>query len=372
VTAGGLPDVLIVGGGAIGCAMARRAALAGLRVRLLERATPGAEASSAAAGMLSPLAEAPAPGPFLDLLLAARAAYPAFAVALRDETGIDVGYDSTGTLYLSLREEDDAELEHRLAWQSRAGLGVERLTAEEARTLEPALSPAVRFALRFPGDHQVDSRLLSRALWLAAKCAGADITLRAEVVELLTHRGRAAGVRLGDGTRIAAGSFVIAGGSWSGALRGLPRALPVEPVHGQLLALEPASPLLRHVVDSPRGYLVPRASGRIVVGATSERIGHRKAVTAAGIQTLLNAAIESVPALGATHIAETWSGLRPGTPDGLPILGRDPDFHNLLYATGHYRNGILLTPLTADALLALILHEKPALDLSPYSISRFA
>jgi glycine oxidase len=372
VSGSGLPDVLIVGGGAIGCAIARRAALAGLRVRLLERATPGAEASSAAAGMLSPLAEAPGPGPFLDLLLAARAEYPAFAAALREETAIDVGYDTTGTLYLSLREEDDAELEHRHAWQSGAGLAVERLTAHEARALEPAISPAVRCALRFPGDHQVDSRQLSRALWLAARCAGAEVELGVEAVELLTKQGRATGVRAADGTRIAAGAIVIAGGSWSGGLRGLPRPLPVEPVHGQLLALQPDPPLLRHVVDTPRGYLVPRASGRIVVGATSERVGHHKAVTSGGVRRLLNAAVEAVPALDASALAETWSGLRPGTPDGLPILGRDPDFHNLLYATGHYRNGILLTPLTAEVITSVLLRQNPAVDLAPYSLSRFS
>ncbi|HKP75711.1 MAG TPA: FAD-dependent oxidoreductase, partial [Longimicrobiaceae bacterium] len=179
-------------------------------------------------------------------------------------------------------------------------------------------------------------------------------------------------VELADGTRVAAGAIVIAGGSWSGGLRGLPRPLPVEPVHGELLALEPGPPLLRHVVDTPRGYLVPRASGRIVVGATSERVGHRKAVTGAGTQRLLAAALEAIPTLGDAVLAETWSGLRPGTPDGFPVLGRDPVFHNLLYATGHYRNGILLMPLTADAVTALLLAELPPVDLAPYSIARFS
>ena len=371
MSGGGIPDVAIVGGGAIGCAIARRAALAGLRVRVLERATPGAEASSAAAGMLSPLAEAHGPGPFLDLLLASRALYPAFAAALRDETGADVGYDDAGTLYLSLREEDDAELEHRHGWQSEAKLCVERLTAGEAREMEPALSPAVRFALRFPGDHQVDSRALSAALWKAAERAGAEVRLGAEAAALLRDGGRAAGVALADGTRVAAGAVVIAGGSWAGRIEGLPRALPVEPVHGQLLALHPHPPLLRHVVDSPRGYLVPRASGRVVAGATAERVGYHKAVTAAGLHRLLSAAIEAAPGLAAAPVAETWSGLRPGTPDGLPILGADPDFPNLLYATGHFRNGILLTPLTADLVVSLLLGDTPSMDLAAYSITRF-
>jgi glycine oxidase len=365
-------DVVVVGGGAIGLAVARRAALGGRSVVVLERGTPGMEASWAAAGMLSPLAEANGPGPFLDLLLAARRTYPAFAAALREETGQDVGYGDAGTLFLSLRGEDDAELEERFAWQSAAGLCVQTLTAEDARKVEPAINPAVRFALRFPGDHQVDSRALGAALWTAAARAGADVRRGAQAVRVLRDGGRASGVALADGTRVDADAVVIAGGSWAGRIGGLPRALPIEPVHGQLLAVETAPPLFRHVVDSPRCYLVPRASGRVIAGATSERVGWRKAVTPAGVRRLLDGAVEIAPALDHVPLVETWSGLRPGTPDGLPVLGADPDVPNLLYATGHFRNGILLTPLTGDAVGALLLGEPPAVDLAPYSIARFA
>ncbi|HET7233106.1 MAG TPA: glycine oxidase ThiO [Longimicrobium sp.] len=365
------PGVVVIGGGVIGCAIARRVARGGLSVVVLERGTCGAEASHAAAGMLSPLAEADEPGPWIDLLLSARELYPEFAAALREESGIDVGYHDAGTLYLSLREEDDAELEHRWAWQRAAGMGVERLTAGETREMEPAVSPAVRFSLRFPGDHQVDNRALGRALAIAAERAGAQVRTGAEAVAVLRDGGRATGVELADGTRIHAGAAVIAGGSWAGRLRGLPRPLPVEPVHGQLLAMETAPPLFRHVVDSPRCYLVPRADGRVIAGATTERIGYRKAVTPWGVRRLLEGAVEIAPALDHAPLVETWSGLRPGTPDGLPIVGADPDVPNLLYATGHFRNGILLTPLTGEAIGALLLGEAPAWDLGAYGIERF-
>lgn len=364
-------DVVVVGGGVIGCAVARRVARHGSSVVVVERGRPGDEASFAAAGMLSPLAEAEAPGPFLDLLLRARAGFPAFADALREETGTDVGYRGDGTLYLALREEDEPELAHRFAWQSAAGLAVERLSAEEARRLEPALSPAVRSALRFPDDHQVENRSLAPALWAAAAGAGAEFRLGSEVVRIVRDGNRVAGVELADGVRISAGSIILAGGSWAGRLAGLPRPLPVHPVHGQLLALESVPPLFRHVVDSPRCYLVPRSDGRVIVGATAECIGFRKAVTPGGLRRLIDGALEVAPALEHAPVAETWAGLRPGTPDGLPILGADPDVAGLFYATGHFRNGILLAPLTGDIVGDLALGRPPEADLAPFGIGRF-
>lgn len=364
-------DVVVVGGGVIGCAVARRAALAGRSVVVVERGTPGMEASWAAAGMLSPLAEASGPGPMLDLLLAAREAYPAFLAALREETGIDCGYSDAGTLFLALRDGDVPELEARFAWQRAAGLPVERLSAAEAREAEPAVSPAVRMALRFPGDHQVDNRVLASALWSAARSAGAEFRLGASAVRLLVDGGRAAGVALADGSRISAGAVVLAGGAWAGRLEGLPRPLPVEPVHGQLVALESVPPLFRHVVDSPRGYLVPRASGRVIVGATVERVGERKAVTPRGLLRLLAAAVEAAPALEDAAVADVWSGLRPGTPDGLPILGPDPDVEGLVYAAGHFRNGILLAPLTGELVGAALAGAGWPGGMEPFAIGRF-
>jgi glycine oxidase len=364
-------DVVIVGGGVIGCAIARRAARDGRSVVVVERGTPGMEASWAAAGMLSPLAEADGPGPFLELLMEARRIYPAYAAALREETGTDVGYADAGTLFVALREEDEAELRGRWAWQSAAGLPVERMTAEEARNAEPALSPGVRMALRFPGDHQVDSRALGAALWSAAARAGAEFRLGAHAVRLLREGDRALGVACADGERIHAGAVVLAGGAWAGRMEGLPRPLPVEPVHGQLLALQTVPPLFRHVVDSPRCYLVPRAGGRVIAGATVERTGDRKAVTPWGLRLLIDGATEIAPALEHAPLAEAWSGLRPGTPDDLPILGPDPDVPNLVYAAGHFRNGILLAPLTGERVGALLSGGAWAEDVAGFGIGRF-
>lgn len=365
------PDVLVVGGGAIGCGIAHHLARRGVAVTVLERDTPGAHASWAAAGMLSPLAEADEPNEFLALLRASRLLFPAYARSILDETGIDVGYRDEGTLLLALTEEDEKALATRYAWQSAAGLEVERLSGAEARAAEPGISPEVRAALRFPGDHQVDSRELTRGLAMAARRAGADIRTGAEVVRLLADEA-GVGVELAGGATLSARWVVVAAGCWAGRIPGLPRALPVEPVHGQLVAFDGTESPLRHVVDTPRVYLVPRRDGRIIAGATVERTGFRTAVTAAGLLSILQAAVEAVPALAHLPVLEHWSGLRPGTPDGFPIIGQDPDVPGLIYATGHFRNGILLTPITAEAVGALITGDPAPPEASPFGIERFA
>jgi glycine oxidase len=363
-------DVAVVGGGVIGCAVARELALAGLQVAVLERAEPGENASWAAAGMLSPLAEADRPDPFLDLLLASRRMYPDFAEALREEAGVDVAYRDEGTLLAALTDDDEQELRARFGWQRDAGLPVEWLSAATAGALEPALSPRVRAALRFADDHQVDNRLLAPALWTAAERAGAVMKRGAEVVRVVRSAGQVEGVELADGELVRAESVVLAAGAWAAQLAGLPTALPVRPVHGQLLALSTAPGLLRHVLDSPRVYLVPRANGRVIVGATVEEIGFDRRVTAGGTHALLHAALELVPELTGASLVESWSGHRPGTPDGWPILGPDPDLPKLLYATGHYRNGILLTPITARAIAALVTGDQLPVDLAPFAVGR--
>lgn len=359
-----MTDLLVVGGGLVGCAIAREAARDGMRVMVLERGTPGGEASGAAAGMLSPLAGSHGPGPFTDLLMRCREMYPDFAEALHEETGLDVGYSDVGTLMVSLVEADDAPLQDRLDWQSAEGLPVERLTAHEVLELEPSLNPAVRWGMRLEYDHQVDPRLLTRAAWMAAARAGAEFRLGAEVAGVIRDGSRVLGVRLANGERVGAERVVIAGGAWSGRLEGLPRPLPVEPVRGQIVSFESAPPVFRHVVDSMRCYTVPRAEGRLLVGSTSERVGYRKAVTAAGVRALIGAAVELAPSLADGVIAETWSGLRPATPDEMPVVGPDPEVAGLFYATGHFRHGILLGPHTARMLHASVKGERmPGLEL---------
>jgi len=364
------PDVVVVGGGIIGAAVARELATGGASVTVLERDRPGSHASWAAAGMLSPLAEAERPGPFLDLLLAARDRFPALAAQLREETSVDVGYLDTGTLFLSLLPEDDAALEGRYAWQGEAGLAVERLTAGEIREMEPEVTPAVRWGLRYPGDHQVESRALTRALWISARNAGATLRSGVRVRGVETTTGRARGVRLEDETRLSCGRVIVAAGCWSGRLEGLPRPLPVTPVHGQLVSLHAPLPLLRHVVDTPRCYLVPRADGRLIVGTTLENTGFRIETTSGAVRGLLNATAEAVPAADRLSPGRPWSGLRPGTPDGLPILGSDPEVEGLVYATGHFRNGILLAPLTGELIARTVLGDAPP-ELAPFGIARF-
>lgn len=365
------PDAIVVGAGVIGCAVARALAREGARVVVVERGEPVGGASHAAAGMLAPQAEAHGPGPFLDLLLASRAMYPELVASLAEETGMGVGYRTEGLLHLALTEEDEAELEERFRWQAGSGLRVERVGAEEARRREPALSPALRMALHFPDDHQVDTRRLGRALWLAAAAAGAEFRLGAGVRRLLASGGGDAGVEMDDGQRLRAGRVVVAAGAWSGSLQGLPRPLPVAPVHGQIVALETAPPLVRHTIASPRGYLVPRAEGRLLAGATMERTGFRRAVTPAGVLHVLSGALEMLPDLAHRPIADLWSGLRPGTPDGLPVLGPDPEYPGIVYATGHHRNGILLAPVTARLVADVVLGREPGVELEPYGVGRF-
>ncbi len=363
-------DVIVVGAGIIGSSLAREIAGAGARVLVLDRGEPGAQASWAAAGMLAPQAEADRPDAFFRLLLDSRSLYPALAEALREETGIDVGYRTEGALLLALSEADEVGLAERFDWQRGAGLNVERLGADEARAREPDLSPEVRSALLFAEDHQVDNRLLSRAVWISATQRGAEFQLGQGVRSVHCGPGGCE-VRLESGDRISGKSVIIAAGSWSGLIEGLPRPLPVEPLHGQLLSLTTAPPLLRHIVGSPRGYMVPRSDGRLIVGTTQERTGFRTAVTPRGLQTITAIAVEMAPGLSEVPVESFWSGLRPGTPDSLPILGPDPEAPGLLYATGHFRNGILLAPLTAVVIGGLALGRLPEIDLTPFRPDRF-
>jgi glycine oxidase len=362
-------DVAIVGGGIVGSAIALEVARRKARVVVVEREQPCRQASWAAAGMLSPLAEAHAGGPFLDLLIQARERFPALVAELESLTGIGLGYRTEGALLVATKEDEEGELEQRLAWQRDLGLEVLPLTGDEARRLEPALSAEVRSALHFPGDHQIDNRLLGKALWFAASAAGAEFRLGSNA-RRLDLRGRPA-IELSNGDTIEAATVVIAAGSWSAQLSGLPRALPVEPVHGQLLSLSSTPPALRHIVTDGSGYLVPRSDGRVIVGATVERTGFRSRVTASGLNRLTSVAMELVPSFADLLVDAHWSGFRPGTPDLLPILGPDPDEPRVLYATGHYRNGILLGPITGQIIAAAALGDPQPIDLQPFSIARF-
>jgi glycine oxidase len=369
-------DAVVIGAGVIGCAVAWRLGQAGIRVTVIERGRVGAEASHAAGGMLAPLAEAERRDDFFDLAVAGLAIYADFARELKASSGIDVEYRDEGTLYLALTEDDEEELDRRWRWQRETGLNVKRLGAECALKLEPMLNQSLRFALKFPGDHQVDNRRLANALQTAARNAGARFLTHTEARELLTEsvagRRRIVGVATSRG-EIQANTAVIAAGSWSSLLRCDDAwRFEVEPVRGQMVAVEMPVPAARHVIYSRRGYLVPRLSGYLIAGSTTERAGYDRRVTAGGVASIIKNAIEIAPCVADQAVIETWAGLRPRAPDDLPILGADPRVGGLVYATGHYRNGILLTPITAQAISELIIKGESGVNLAPFSVGRFA
>lgn len=363
-------DVVVVGAGIIGCAIARELARKRVGVVVVDRDRPGRHASWAAAGMLAPQAESDDRNELLSFLLRARALFPDLVRNLEEETGVDVGYDTTGMLLVALNEDDGDALRERYEWQFSEGLAVERLTDAEVQRLEPGLSLEVRSALRFAGDHRVDNRLLTHALWQAAERAGARF-LTGSAARRIRATGERLVVELDRGESLEAAVVVLAAGSWSGRIEGLPRAVPVEPIHGQLISFDADPASFQHSVASPRGYLVPRADGRLIAGTTAEKVGFRTTVTRAGLDRITTLALEIAPDLAGVPVGAHWSGLRPGTPDGLPILGRDPDWPNLIYATGHYRNGILLAPLTAQIIGDLVQGGADSVDLAPFRIDRF-
>jgi glycine oxidase len=361
--------VIIVGGGIIGCSTGLRLAQAGLKVTILERGRVGGEATQAAAGMLTPQTGAVRPDPFFDLCLRSRAMYPAFVDEMRELSAIDPQYRGEGMLVLSLDDRDEASIDGWATWQSEAGLSLERLTAERIKGLEPSVTDRVRGGVMVPGDHQVDNRLLINAVRTSALRAGVEIVEAKQADALLIAQDRASGVACRDEI-YSAGCVVVAAGCWSSALletAGL--IIPITPARGQMVAVRSDVLPIRHLVHSSKCYLVPRLDGRILIGATVEYAGFRKAVTTEGIRSLLEAGVEIVPALDRFEIVETWSGLRPDTADHLPLLGPGgPD--GLILATGHFRNGILLAPITAQLITDTIIKGQLPEEFRPFGANR--
>lgn len=373
------PDAVIVGGGVIGLASAWRAADRGVAVTVVDP-DPGRGASWAAAGLLAPVSEIVyGEERLLELTLASARAYPEFVADLEEATGREVGYRPGGTLCVARDADDLAVLEDLRDYQERLGLEVQRLRSRACREREPLLAPSVRGGLLVSGDHAVDNRRFVEALRLAVeKTDGAGLVNdRAERV--LVEDGRATGVALSSGDRIEAPAVVVAAGAWSGRIAGVPAPArpPVRPVKGELLYLRERAgdePFLTHnvrgVVAGASVYLVPRGDGRYVVGATEEEQGFDTEVTVGGVWRLLRDARELLPAVTELEVIELVAGLRPGSPDNAPILGPTP-VEGLWLATGHYRNGILLTPVTAGA-VASCLAEGRLPDLAaPFTLERF-
>ncbi len=372
-------DSAIVGGGVIGCAIAWRLAQAGMKVVVVERGDIGREASHAAGGMLVPLAEADNADDLFHLCVASRAMYADFANELRLASGLDIEYRTEGTLYLSLTEHDDEELERRWQWQHAAGMNVKRLNADCARKLEPQINGKLRWALKFPDDHQVNNRLMVEALRLSAQNAGVEFQTLTEVERLLIEscagREQVVGIKTSRG-EIRSNNVIVAAGSWSSLLKSesevlLPN-LKVGPVHGQMVAVEMPAPPVNHIIYSCRAYVVPRLGGFVIAGSTSDKFGFEKRVTADGMASIIERAKEILPGFGNLTITEIWSGLRPRAGDGLPVIGPDASVAGLVYATGHYRNGILLTPITAKVVSEIILKGETRVPLSPFRPARFS
>ena len=363
--------VLIAGGGVIGCAVAWEAARRGLDVTVIERGTPGREATWASAGMISPSGHTAESGPFVDLALASFRSYPGWIERLRKDTAEDPVFEPVGKLVVALTKQEEEEL-HEFQQEQAGRIAVELVDGNEARELEPALSPEVRAAAVVADDYRLDNVKLGRALWDAAARAGAHFELGQSVQAVLSEGGRVRGVSLAAGSERAADVVVIAAGCWSGGVAGLPRPLPVLPVRGLMLALQTVPPPIRRSVHRGSIYLVPRVDGRLVVGSTRDYVGFRPIPTAGGIRTLLQGALSVLPGMAEAPIQDVWAGLRPDTPDNLPVLGPDPELAGLVYATGHFRNGILQAPITGELIADVVTGATSRISLEPYRSDRFA
>ena len=363
-------DVVIVGGGVIGLAIARALAQRGVRdVCVVERASVGGEASFAAGGILAPQAEADSRDQFFELACRSRDLYPEFAAALREETGVDCELDSTGTLYVAFTDGDLREIDARFEWQSKAGLTVERLSPAEARELEPCISESLAGALRFPRDVQVENRRLISALVNSVAKKGVKIYADTNCESIRIGHSRVNGVETSRG-HISCQKVIVAAGTWSSSIEHS-RTPKVEPIRGQMICFDAKPRLTRHVIYSPRGYLVPRQDGRLLAGSTSEHAGFTKQVTAGGLNHIIGNAREISPKILNLRIVDTWAGLRPRAPDGLPVLGPCGEIEGLFYATGHYRNGILLAPVTGELIAEAVVTGRVSPLLAAFSPNRF-
>jgi glycine oxidase len=350
-------DVVVVGAGVIGLSCGWRLAEAGLSVAVLDREGPGAGASGVAAGMLAPVTEASwGEEELLRLNLRSADMWPTFARELAERSGADAGYERRGALVVAVDRDDAAELRRLHDFQRSLELDVDWLTRSELRALEPGLAPGIAGGIQAPQDHQADPRALVAALEEAARRAGARLLAPTEVIRVEIGDGRVRGVATANGT-VVASRVVLAAGAWSGRLEGIDptERPPIRPVKGQILRLRGSeAPLSRHALHTPRCYVVPRASGEVVVGATVEERGYDTTVTADGVFRLLEATREVLPDVGELELVECAARLRPGTPDNLPAVGGGAT-EGLVWATGHYRNGILLAPVTAGAVLAAVM-----------------
>jgi len=362
-------DVAIAGGGVIGGAIALELARAGLNVAVFDRQQPGQEASWASAGILSPAPENSGMVAMVPLGKASIALYPEFIERVEEISGKSTGFRPKGTLEAIFSRDTKAELSTIIALHHGMGLKAEPLRAEDARELEPALSEEVEAAVLRPEEASVDNRALTAAILAAAQRSGAEIFAGNGARGVWREGNRCAGLMLQD-EKVQAKCTIVAAGCFSAAIEGIAPFAPVRPAKGQMVALRADDLQVERVLWSEKVYLVPRNDGRIVAGATVEYAGFDKRTTAGGIEKILSAAIELAPDLANARIEETWAGLRPDSPDHLPILG-PTDVEGLLMATGHFRSGILLTPITARLVREWITEQRVSVDWDRFSPLRF-
>lgn len=364
-----LPDLIVVGAGAIGAACARNLARRGVSLVVIEAGPKPGAATPASAGMLAPLVEAAPNDPLLTLYVRARDLYRSLAPLLHEETGIDVGLWTGGILTAAFTEAEVEHLKEEIAWQRQQGYQAEWLSPGEIRERFPGLSPQVLGGALAVEDGLLDPVALTEAMLRSALASGANLVQGERVDELVIRDGRLEAIRTAART-ITAGGVLIAAGCWSGKISGLPRPLSVEPIRGQLIAFDWPTPEPAAIVYAERGYILKRGA-EAIAGTTVEHVGFDPAVTEAGTAQISALAARVYPSLQGAPIRRRWAGLRPGTPDGRPLVGRDPEIPNLWYATGHGRNGILLAALTAEIIETLYAGEEPEHDLSLLDPGRF-
>lgn len=362
-------DVAVAGGGVIGGAIALEVSRAGMRVGVFDCQQPGQEASWASAGILSPAPESPAMIAMVPLGKMSLALYPEFVVQVEEISGMNTGFRSKGTLEALFSGDAKAELSTIIALHHGLGLKAEPLRAADARKLEPALSEDVEAAVLRPDERSVDNRILTSAVLEAARRSGVEIFADNGVKAIWREGQRCAGLIL-QNEKVEATWTIIAAGCFSAAIDGIAAYAPLRPAKGQMVALRAEDVEIERVLWGEHIYLVPRNDGRILAGATVEYAGFDKRTTAGGIEKILSAAIELAPGLANARIEETWAGLRPDTPDHLPILG-PTDMDGLLMATGHFRSGILLTPITARLIREWITEQSVSVDWDRFSPLRF-
>jgi glycine oxidase len=365
------PDVIVVGAGAIGTSIAYQLTKAGVKVTVFERGQVGGESTGASAGMIQINPDRTTPTALTTLEMESARLFPALAAELLDRTGMDIGYRAAPLLHMALDDREEPQLRAHRAWQVDHGVAVAWLDRAAVLDLEPALNPDIRAALYYPEDHQVMPRALARALARTAVDLGAVLREGADVDRLLTDGDRVTGVAIG-GEAVHAGEVVIANGAWASAWSdALHTPIPVRPVRGQMVALRTAGTGLRNVVSSSMGYMLTKPDGSTYVGTTVEDAGYDARPTAAGIAGLLAMVPRIAPRLADATFSSAWAGLRPGTSDGLPLLGRLPGWHGVTVAAGHFRDGILLAPITGELIADLLARRRPRLPLDAFDPARF-